>query len=219
MIKGQKTKRPDIVIYVNGIALGVIELKRSIVSVSEGIRQNIGNQKNEYIKNFFTTVQVLMAGNDTEGMRYGTIETAEEYYLSWKEKGFDDEIRLDKHILQFCEKERFLEIIHDFEVFDSGSKKLARHNQFFGVKAAQEYVKRHEGGIIWHTQGSGKSLTMVWLAKWIRENITSSRVLILTDRTELDEQIEGVFNGVGENIYRTKNSKDLITKLNQEENS
>lgn len=216
-IKGQKTKRPDIVIYVNGIAIGVIELKRSIVSVSEGIRQNIGNQKNEYIKNFFTTIQVLMAGNDTEGMRYGTIETPEEYYLTWKEKGLDDENRLDRHILQFCEKERLLEIIHDFEVFDSGSKKLARQNQYFGVKAAQDYVKRHEGGIIWHTQGSGKSLTMVWLAKWIRENISSSRVLILTDRTELDEQIEGVFIGVGENIYRTKNSKDLITKLNQEE--
>ncbi|HHT9136985.1 MAG TPA: type I restriction endonuclease, partial [Candidatus Wunengus sp. YC60] len=204
-IKGQRTKRPDIVIYVNGIALGVIELKRSIVSVSEGIRQNIGNQKNEFIKNFFTTIQLIMAGNDTEGMRYGTIETAEEYYLTWKEKGLDDEIRLDRHLLQYCQKSRLLETIHDYVVFDSGVKKIARHNQYFGVKAAQAYVKRHEGGIIWHTQGSGKSLTMVWLAKWIREHVAGSRVLVLTDRTELDDQIEQVYLGVGEKIYRTKN--------------
>src|SRR5262249_47640283 len=80
-IRGNRTKRPDIVLYVNGIALGVIELKRSIVSVSEGIRQNIGNQKDEFIRPFFGTVQILMAGNDTEGLRYGTTETTEEYYL------------------------------------------------------------------------------------------------------------------------------------------
>lgn len=213
-IKGQKTKRPDIALYVNGIALGVIELKRSVVTVSEGIRQNIGNQKNEFIKNFFTTIQIVMAGNDTEGLRYGTTETTEEHYHTWKESGLENEIRLDRHLLQVSKKDRLLEFIHDFVVFDSGIKKLCRHNQYFGVRAAQEYMKRREGGIIWHTQGSGKSLTMVWLAKWIRENITESRILILTDRTELDDQIEGVFLGVGENIYRTKNSQDLIKQLN-----
>ena len=69
-----------------------------------------------------------------------------------------------------CSKERFLELIHDFMVFDAGVKKTARHNQYFGVKAAQARVAKREGGIIWHTQGSGKSLTMVWLAKWIREH-------------------------------------------------
>ena len=72
-----------------------------------------------------------------------------------------------------------MEIAHDFIVFDSGIKKTCRHNQYFGMKAAQEYAKRHQGGIIWHTQGSGKSLIMVWLAKWIRENITDARVLLL----------------------------------------
>lgn len=213
-IKGNRTKRPDIVLYVNGIALGVIELKRSIVSVSEGIRQNIGNQKEEFIKPFFSTVQLVVAGNDTEGLRYGTTETSEEYYLAWKEPGFENEGRLDRAILQLFDKKRFLEIIHDFIVFDSGIKKTCRHNQYFGVKAAQEYVSRKEGGIIWHTQGSGKSLTMVWLAKWVRENITDSRVLLLTDRTELDDQIEKVFFGVNEKIYRTKSSKDLLNELN-----
>lgn len=213
-IKGNRTKRPDIVLYVNGIALGVIELKRSIVSVSEGIRQNIGNQKEEFIKPFFSTVQLLIAGNDTEGLRYGTTETTEEYYLSWKEPGFEDEGRLDKAILQLCNKKRLLEVIHDFMVFDSGIKKTCRHNQYFGVKAAQDYVSRREGGIIWHTQGSGKSLTMVWLAKWIREHITDARVLLLTDRTELDEQIEKVFFGVDEKIFRTKKASILLNELN-----
>ena len=105
--------------------------------------------------------------------------------------------------MQLCHKERFLELMHDFIVFDRGIKKLCRHNQYFGVKAAQESVRKREGGIIWHTQGSGKSLIMVWLTKWIRENIKDSRVLIITDRDELDKQIEKVFKGVNEEIYRT----------------
>ncbi|GAI00887.1 unnamed protein product, partial [marine sediment metagenome] len=111
-VRGNHTKRPDIVLYINGIAIGVIELKRSTVSVSEGIRQNIGNQKDEFIKSFFTTVQVVMAGNDTEGLRYATTETTEEYYLTWKETGFEEVNRLDRHILQLCKKKKLLEIIH-----------------------------------------------------------------------------------------------------------
>jgi type I restriction enzyme R subunit len=99
-------------------------------------------------------------------------------------------------------------------VFDAGVKKLCRHNQYFGVRAAQEHAKRREGGIIWHTQGSGKSLIMIWLAKWIVEHIADARVLVITDRTELDEQIEGDFWGVGEKIYRTTSGTDLIATLN-----
>ena len=208
---GQHTKRPDIVLYVNGLALGVLELKRSTVSVGEGIRQNLDNQKKEFIREFFTTVQFVMAGNPTEGLRYGTIETAEKYYLTWKEDSHTETSNpLERALLQLCAQGRFLEIIHDVIVFDAGTKKLCRHNQYFGVKAAQERVRRREGGIIWHTQGSGKSLTMVWLAHWIRENVPGARVLILTDRTELDEQIEKVFKGVNEEIHRTANGADLI---------
>ncbi|MFB9123567.1 type I restriction endonuclease subunit R [Paraburkholderia dipogonis] len=206
-------KRPDIVLYVNGIALGVLELKRSTVSVSEGIRQNLDNQKKVFIQHFFSTMQFVMAGNDTEGLRYGTIETPEKYYLAWKEDSPIDNL-LDRHVTQVCSKVRFLELIHDFIVYDAGIKKLSRQNQYFGVKAAQSHVKRREGGIIWHTQGSGKSLTMVWLTKWIRENVKDARVLVITDRTELDEQIEKVFKGVNEEIYRTKSGADLISKLN-----
>ena len=213
-VRGEHNKRPDIVLYVNGIALGVIELKRSYVSASEGIRQNIGNQKQHFVRPFFTTVQLLFAGNDVEGLRYAVIDTAEKYWLEWKEPG-EEPSPLDRSLMQMCSKERFLELIHDFIVFDSGVKKTARHNQFFGVKAAQERVRSREGGIIWHTQGSGKSLTMVWLAKWIQENQTDARVLIITDRTELDEQIEKVFGGVNEKIVRTGSGAEMLTLLNQ----
>lgn len=219
-IKGENKKRPDIVLYVNGIALAVIELKRSTVDVNEGIRQNLDNQKKAFIRNFFTTMQLVMAGNDTQGLRYGTVETKEKYYLEWKESiaaptGTQPGIRLDDHLLCLCNKKRFLQIIHDFIVFDAGVKKTPRHNQFFGIEAAKQFIACREGGIIWHTQGSGKSLTMVWLAKWIRENVPDARVLIVTDRTELDEQIEKVFSGVEETIYRTHSGADLVATLNQ----
>ena len=213
--QGKHTKRPDVVIYVNGIALGVIELKRSKVGVEQGIRQNLDNQKDTFIPKFFTAMQLVMAGNDTQGLRYGTIETPEKYFLTWKEESPQEfDYVLDKHISLLCEKERFLEIIHDFVVFDKGVKKLCRPNQYFGIKAAQNNVKTKQGGILWHTQGSGKSLTMVWLTKWIRENVKDSRVLIITDREELDDQIEKLFIGVDENIYRTKSGRDLIDVLN-----
>ena len=215
-IKGENKKRPDIVLYVNGIALGVIELKRSSVSVSEGIRQNLDNQKKDFIRNFYTTMQLVMAGNDTQGLRYGTIETPEKYYLEWKEDLQNEfEHKLDFHLSRVCNKQRILQVIHDFIVFDAGVKKTCRHNQFFGIEAAKEHIASREGGIIWHTQGSRKSLTMVWLAKWIRENVEASRVLIVTDRTELDEQIEKVFIGVDEDIYRTKSGADLVATINQ----
>jgi type I restriction enzyme R subunit len=211
------TKRPDIVIYINGIALGILELKRSTVSVSEGIRQNLDNQEKRFIQPFFSTVQWIMAGNDTEGLRYATIETPSKYYLTWFEESgpyANEPNLLDRHLLQICNKPRFLELIHDFVMFDAGTKKICRQQQYFGIKAAQEFIRRREGGIIWHTQGSGKSLTMVWLAKWILEHDNESRVLIITDRDELDKQIKKVFVGVGEKIYHTKSGSDLIEKLN-----
>ena len=216
-VAGENAKRPDLVLYVNGIALGVLELKRSTVSVTEGIRQNLDSQKKEFIQPFFATVQLVMAGNDTEGLRYGVIETPEKYWLRWKEAEVHPaagDNPLLRELSQLCGKERLLEIVHDFIVFDAGVKKICRHNQYFGVRAAKKHVKRREGGIIWHTQGSGKSLTMVWLAKWIREHVTDGRVLIITDRTELDEQIEMVFKGVSEDIHRTTSGADLVRVLN-----
>ena len=216
-VKGENDKRPDIVLYVNGIALGVLELKQSSVSVSQGIRQNIGNQESYFIKQFFSTIQLVMAGNDTQGLRYGTTKTEENNFWTWKDDDDQEEHEnlLENSLSQLCRKERLLEIIKDFIVFDGGKKKICRPNQYFGVKATQEFIRRREGGIIWHTQGSGKSLTMTMLADWIRENVTDSRVLIITDRIELDEQIERVFTDVGNKIVRTKNGKELLEKLNQ----
>ncbi|MBQ3694093.1 MAG: HsdR family type I site-specific deoxyribonuclease [Synergistaceae bacterium] len=223
------TKRPDLVLYVNGIALGMIELKNSCVSVGEGIRQMIRNQSSECIKGFFSTVQILMAGNGSQGLRYGVIETPEKYYLEWREDeraedSLSRKVRREQSkeknilrdgIISLCHPERFLNLIHDFMIFDAGCKKIARHNQYFAVTAAQARILQGEGGIIWNTQGSGKSLIMVWLAKWIREHIDDSRVVIITDREELDSQIKEVFYHAGEeNVRRAESCSDLRRILN-----
>lgn len=225
---GKKHKRPDVVIYVNGIALGVFELKRSSVSIGEGIRQNLTNQKDENIARFFNTVQFTFAGNEAEGLKYATICTPEKFYLQWKEdRNAKDALsikikelqgeesnRLRDGIISICQKERFLSLIYDFVIFDAGIKKLARHNQYFANIAARDFIKRKEGGIIWNTQGSGKSLIMVWLTKWIIENIEDSRVVIITDRDELDDQIEGLFSDVDISIARARSGKHLRDLLN-----
>ncbi|NQT45879.1 MAG: HsdR family type I site-specific deoxyribonuclease [Candidatus Omnitrophica bacterium] len=215
-IQGNREKRPDIVLYVNGIALGVLELKRSTVSIGDGIRQSIVNQQKEFIQSFFSTIQFIFAGNDTEGLKYGTILTPEKFFLHWKEDEQDDSmLQLDKYLIKMCDKKRFLEILYDFVLFDGGIKKLPRTHQYFGIKAAQEAVRKREGGIIWHTQGSGKSLIMVWLAKWILENNPNARVVVLTDRIELDKQIERVFREAGEKeMKRTTSGRDLMEQLN-----
>ena len=232
-VNGNVEKRPDIVLYINGIAVAVMELKKSTVSVADGIRQNVTNQREQFIERFFSTIQICAAANDSEGLRYGTFKTPEKYYLEWKEDNFTDQLQdkddLDKEIESKCsnqlnlleqqcyrifQKERLLDIIHNFIIFDNGIKKICRYNQFYAVKRCQKRLVRNQGGIVWHTQGSGKSLTMVWLAKWILENISGSRVLVITDREELDDQIEKIFVGVDLNIVRSKSSDDLLSLLN-----
>ena len=215
-LKGNQERRPDIVLYVNGIVIGVLELKNSRVSIGDGIRQNLSNQQPEFNKWFFSTVQFIFAGNDSEGLQYGTIGTEEKYFLKWKEDEQDNtRFKLDKYLLKLCKKNRIVELMHDFVLFDGGIKKLPRAHQYFGIKAAQEHVRQKKGGIIWHTQGSGKSIVMVMLAKWILENNPNARVAIITDREELDKQIEGVFTGIGEPIKRTSSGRDLMKQLGQ----
>ena len=233
-VVGNNVKRPDLVIYVNGIALAVIELKNSRISVANGIRQNITNQKAHFIEQFFTTIQFCVAGNESEGMRYGTLLTPEKYYLEWKEDGFKEfpderdetdilieekskEIpeKLFQELFNLFYKKRFLDLVHNFIIFDKGIKKVCRYNQYYAIKRAQNRLaKKKQGGIIWHTQGSGKSLSMVWLSKWILAHNPDARVLVITDREELDEQIEKTYIGVDVNVVRTKSGKDLIEKLN-----
>ena len=215
-LRGNHERRPDLVLYVNGIAVGVIELKNSRVSIGDGIRQLLSNQQPEFNEWFFSTVQIVFAGNDSEGMKYGTIGTEEKYFLRWKEDEQDNSrFKLDKYLLKMCAKERFIELLHDFVLFDGGIKKLPRVHQYFGVKEAQKRAATYKGGIIWHTQGSGKSIVMVLLAKWILENNPNARVVVITDRDELDKQIEGVFTEAGEDIRRTSSGRELMKYLGQ----
>ncbi|MGO9018174.1 MAG: type I restriction endonuclease subunit R [Syntrophobacteraceae bacterium] len=215
-LHGNHERRPDIVLYVNGIAVGVLELKNSRISIGEGIRQSCSNQRPEFNAWFFSTVQFIFAGSDSEGLQYGSVGTEEKYFLKWKEDEQDDSrFKLDKYLLKLCEKTRLIELMHDFVLFDGGVKKLPRVHQYFAIKAAQRHALDRKGGIIWHTQGSGKSIVMVLLAKWILENNPNARVAIVTDRDELDKQIEGVFTEAGETIKRTNSGRDLMSQLRQ----
>jgi type I restriction enzyme R subunit len=215
-LKGNSERRPDLVFYVNGIAFGVLELKKSTVDIGYGIRQNISNQGKRFNEMFFSTIQIVAAGNDTAGLRFGTIKTEETYFLTWKEDESDNtRNKLDKYLLKLFEKERILELMYDFILFDGGIKKLPRPHQYFGVKAAQKCISERQGGIIWHTQGSGKSIVMVILAKWILENLANARVVVITDRDELDKQIEMVFTAAGVEMKRTRKGHELMSQLAQ----
>lgn len=200
-LRGGHERRPDIVLYLNGIAVGVIELKRSSVEVADGVRQLITNQEEIFNKAFFSTVQIVFAGNDAQGLHYGTVTSDEKLFTEWKAKSSgetpDAGALLDRPLAEMCEKGRLLDLIRNFVIFDAGRKKVPRPHQFAGAKAAQERMAKREGGVIWHTQGSGKSILMVLIAKWLLEHDPEARILIVTDRDELDKQIEGVMKNAG----------------------
>lgn len=203
-LTGGHERRPDIVLYVNGIAMAMIELKRSSVEVADGIRQLITNQEPIFNERFFTAAQLLLAGSDSQGLRYGTVGTPEQFFVQWKDEApvtaeapLSAGALLDRPIAQMCSKERLLDLVRHFAIFDAGRKKVPRPHQYFGVKAAQARIAQREGGVIWHTQGSGKSILMVLLAKWLLEQDAKNRILIVTDRDELDKQIAGVMKNAG----------------------
>ncbi len=220
-LRGSHERRPDIVLYLNGIAIGIIELKRSSVEIADGVRQLITNQEEIFNRDFFSTVQLVFAGNDSQGLRYGTVTTKEEFFVEWKSANTAPATPgalLDRPLAEMCEKSRLLDLIRNFIIFDGGVKKVPRPHQFAGVKAAQERIRKCEGGVIWHTQGSGKSILMVLLAKWLLEHDPKARILIVTDRDELDKQIEGVMKNsgvIGESSPspRILNRAEFITKL------
>ncbi|MBO3703295.1 MAG: HsdR family type I site-specific deoxyribonuclease [Candidatus Accumulibacter sp.] len=201
-LKGGFQRRPDIVLYLNGIAIAVIELKRSSVDIADGIRQLNTNQEEIFNRGFFSTVQLVLAGSDAQGVRYGTTGTPEQFFVQWKDEAPTGGepvtgVLLDRPLAQLCNKIRLLDLIRNFIIFDAGQKKIPRPHQYAGVKAAQERLTRHEGGVIWHTQGSGKSILMVLIAKWLLEHDPEARVLVITDRDELDKQIVGVMRNAG----------------------
>ncbi len=205
-LTGGYQRRPDIVLYLNGLAIAVIELKRSSVELADGVRQLITNQEEIFNKGFFSTVQLVLAGSDSQGLRFGTTGTPEQFFVAWKDEAQPASspavapaagALLDRPLAQLCHKARLLDLIRNFILFDAGQKKVPRPHQFFGVKAAQERIAKREGGVIWHTQGSGKSILMVLIAKWLLEHDPEARILVVTDRDELDKQIEGVMKNAG----------------------
>ena len=199
-LRGGYERRPDLVIYLNGIAIGVIELKRGSVEVADGVRQLITNQDEIFNLGFFSTVQLVFAGNDSQGLRYGTATSPAQYFVEWKSKDVSSLTTgalLDRPLAEMCEKSRLLDLVRNFIIFDAGRKKVPRVHQYLGVKAAQERVMKREGGVIWHTQGSGKSILMVLIAKWLLEYDPEARILIITDRDELDKQIVDVMRDAG----------------------
>ena len=200
-LKGGHERRPDLVLYVNGLAVAVIELKRSSVEVADGVRQLITNQETGFNQPFFSTSQLLLAGSDSQGLRFGTTGTPEQFYVQWKDEQGNGELTsgslLDRPLTQVFRKDRFLDLLRNFVIYDAGQKKVPRQHQYAGIKAAQERIAKREGGVIWHTQGSGKSILMVLLGKWLLENDPQARVLIVTDRDELDKQIVGVMRNAG----------------------
>ncbi|MCC8114946.1 MAG: HsdR family type I site-specific deoxyribonuclease [Bacteroidales bacterium] len=217
-----KHSRPDIVVYVNGIALAVIELKRSTVSLSEGIKQHLSNEI-DLIPSFFTTVQFTIAANpsngtgdkDLNGFKYATILTPAKFWTPWKKDNHQvGTLPSDREsYLDFFDKTAFMQFFRYGVIDDGGTKKVMRPHQFHALRAAMPRLAEKASGVIWHSQGSGKSLTMVWLAKYIQRNFENPRVLIITDRTELDIQIANTFTKTSGAIYRAKTSDDLLNVL------
>ena len=221
-----KSRRPDLVLFVNGIPFGVVELKKSTRGTEEGISQMIRNQGHNEIPNLFKYVQVTLAGNN-HSAQYGTTGTPNKFYAVWREK--DVELSsvvkgrtaspLDKTVYALFEKHRVVELLHSFVIFDGKVKKIARYQQYFAIESIMEKIAkldntgRRQGGLIWHTQGSGKSLTMVMLAKVIKRSIVESKVIIVTDRKDLDKQIHNTFNNSEIRAVRARSGKDLVALL------
>ncbi|MCB4776835.1 MAG: type I restriction endonuclease subunit R [Sulfurovum sp.] len=221
-----KTRRPDLVLFINGIPFGVIELKRSSRGTEEGISQMLRNQSIDEIPTLFKYVQMTLAGNN-HSPQYGTTGTPKKFYAVWKEKDVDlsavvkdrTPSPLDKSVYALFEKHRMVELLHSFVIFDGKVKKIARYQQYFAIESIMERIGkldntgRRQGGLIWHTQGSGKSLTMVMLAKVIKRNIVGSKVIIVTDRKDLDKQIHDTFNNSEVKAVRAKSGRDLVALL------
>jgi len=254
----EQNRRPDIVLFVNGIPFAVIENKKSSVSVDEAVKQMIRNQSGNQTPRFFIYPQILIGTNVSE-IKYGTMLTPREFYSVWKEKypsatyqadvlrsintplpdavmkqiaedllrgNYVQGVRLtptaqDYGIYSLLNPTRLLDLVRNFTIYDNSVKKLPRYQQYFAIKKILARIqnkdakgKRH-GGVIWHTQGSGKSLTMVMLTKNLIETIQNPRVIVVTDRTDLDNQIRGTFDAcnIKVGVQQAKSCKDLLKRI------
>jgi type I restriction enzyme, R subunit len=257
-----KTRRPDIILFVNGIPFGVIECKSPSIKhpIEEAISQQVRNQKPGEIPNLFVYSQLLFAISKNDA-KYATTGTAAKFWSRWQEESEDftnelqdlvntqltdeqvDQIhatvlqvreqpaqynamqrkitKQDRAIFSLCHSQRFLELVHFFILFQAGEKKIARYQQYFCVKKimarihARDHDGRRQGGVVWHTQGSGKSLTMVMLAKLIAlsSNIPNEKIILVTDRVNLDKQIGNTFKDCEIEVTRAKTGKELAELL------
>ncbi|MDQ5920244.1 MAG: type restriction enzyme subunit [Pseudomonadota bacterium] len=223
------SRRPDIVLFINGIPFAVIELKKSSVDAKQGILQMIDNQGSDKIPQMFKYVQLTLAGNNFNP-KYATAGTPAEFYAVWEEDTSTNEelahlithrfaSKLDRTLYSLFNKSRVLELLHSFILFDKRVKKVARYQQYFAIKDIFNRIETfavdgsRAGGLVWHTQGSGKSLTMVMLAKLLKRKITGSRIIVVTDRIDLDEQIHTTFQNTEVKAVRASSGRDLIEKF------
>lgn len=208
-----KNRRPDIVVYVNGIAIAVIELKKAIVRVKEGIEQHNSNQKDS-IPSFFTTTQFCVVSNK-DTFKYATILTQEDFWCPWKKdtNNPDDIYTNDESYLNFFKKETLMFLFRWGVVSDGGRKKVMRPHQYHALQAAIPRLNKKQSGIIWHSQGSGKSLTMIWLASYIKEHFDDAKIIVITDRTELDIQLSRDFSDAGHDVHQASSQSDLLAAL------
>lgn len=229
--------RPDVVIMVNGIPLAVIECKKSSVDVKEGILQNVRNMGPDYIPQLFKYAQLVIAMNPNKVV-YGTCGTGSDYFVEWREEDTEWQkdickrctpdgniIEQDRTAASLFDKRRFLTLIRDYILYDSNIKKICRHQQFFAVENAIKRIsgednKGTNGGVIWHTQGSGKSLTMVMLVKKIQflKAKDQPRFVIVTDRVNLDKQIRDNFANSQMAPVRAATGKGLKSLLKDRSN-
>lgn len=230
----QHNARPDIVLFINGIPFAVIECKAPHIPVEEAVGQMIRNQQAAYIPHLFKFAQLVVATNKN-AVKYATAGTPKKFWSVWKEQDADWlQARLsalvpdrmpteqDRNIVSLFSRERVFELIRYFILFDANVKKVCRYQQFFAVREIMKTIAEsdehgnRQSGVIWHTQGSGKSLTMVMLAKYILMELKDChpRVVIVTDRKELDTQIAATFAHTRLTPARATSGRHLVELVN-----
>ncbi|MEI6725310.1 MAG: HsdR family type I site-specific deoxyribonuclease [Actinomycetes bacterium] len=263
--RSDETARPDVVLFVNGIPLAVIECKAPAEELEQAVSQQIRNQSVTYIPQLFTFAQLLVATNKNEA-RYGTVGTTPPFWAQWRELRdepaavaaavnrpleeaakaalFSGEFAAarahfeaveeadgrevtpqDETIYSVCRPERLLDLAYRFTLFENGEKRVARYQQYFVVKSTLERVKALDengaraGGMVWHTQGSGKSLTMVMLARSLAldPDISSPRIVLVCDRDDLDKQLKNTFAACGLAPQRATSGRNLLKLVADDE--
>ena len=215
--------RPDIVLFINGIPLCIIECKRPDMNepISQAISQHTRNQFEDGIRHLYVYSQLLLAVS-TLHARYATTDTKEEFWAAWKEENelADNSLsEQDKYLKYLCAPERLIELAKDYIIFEGGKfKKIARYQQFFAIKKIIKRIQnieqgKRKGGVVWHTQGSGKSLTMAMLARKIHQTVKNPKIVLVTDRVDLDTQITETFGKVDVPVVNVKTGNQLVDLL------